>query len=108
MTNNEVRYEMMKLIASEVYSPADDFLGNVNTVYKTEFDNEPFLRIQCFGNAAKWRMLPYTDAAEYVIAAYAAGKVISLVIADKNTETIYDVGYETLGDYKQKGIATHL
>lgn len=54
----------------------------------------------------KWRMLPYSEATEYIIAAYDSDKVISFVVADKNTDKIYDVGYETLPEYRQKGIAT--
>ena len=54
----------------------------------------------------EWRMLPYSEATEYIIAAYDSDKVIGFVVADKNTDIIYDVGYETLPEYRQKGIAT--
>ena len=198
MTNNDVRYEMMKHIANEIKCNADDFLSDTNKVYKTENEDEQFFRMVCFGNASvarvnekiydwcrefvskhigfrcfdgtqfsiigrelakhgfeigcgqgmiadtnfkresrsipyktriinkidikkfyddeiegkfyknddRWRMLPYSDDTEYIIAAYDLDKVVGFVVADKNTDQIYDVGYETLPEYQQKGIAT--
>ena len=198
MTNSEIRYEMMKHQAKEINCNPDDFLSDVNKVYKTENESEQFFRMICFGNAAvarvnekiydwcvdfvskhigfrcfdgsqfsiivrelakygfglscgqgmvvdanlkcssintpyitriinkadikkfyddemgdkfykndgKYRMMRYSDATEYIIAAYDSDRVVGLVAADKNTDEIYDVGYETLSEYRQKGIAT--
>ena len=55
-----------------------------------------------------WPMLPYSESTEYIAACYDNGKVIGFAIADKNNDKIYDVGYETLPEYQQKGIATAL
>jgi len=54
----------------------------------------------------KWRMLPYSEATEYIAACYDKNMVIGFAVADKNNDKIYDVGYETLPEYRQKGVAT--
>ena len=54
----------------------------------------------------EWHMLNYVDEIEYVVANYNKNKVTGFAIACKCTDNIYDIGYETLPQYRQQGIAT--
>jgi len=54
----------------------------------------------------EWHMMNYEEATEYIVANYDNGKVTGFAAADKCTEKIYEIGYETLPEYRQKGIAT--
>jgi len=54
----------------------------------------------------KWRTLEYTDKIEYILAVYDSDRVIGFIIAEKETDSLYQLGCETLPEYRQKGIAT--
>jgi len=100
MTNREIRYEMMKYLADSCGCKADDFLSDTNKVYSNDVYGS------FYPDDKEWQMMNYEDATEYIVANYDNGKVTGFAAADKCTDKLYEIGYETLPEYRQKGIAT--
>lgn len=53
-----------------------------------------------------WHMVWQAEETEFVVAGYDKDRIVGLAAADRHTDTIYDIGYEVLPEYRNKGIAT--
>jgi predicted acetyltransferase len=53
-----------------------------------------------------WHMVGQSEETEIIVAGYDNNMIVGLAIADKQTDTLYDIGYEVLPEYRNKGIAT--
>ena len=83
---------------------------NMRIFKKNEIEN--FYKDEIYGsfypNKEEWHMLDYEDDTEYIVAYYEQDIVAGFATADRCTDKIYEIGYETLPEYQQKGIATAL
>jgi RimJ/RimL family protein N-acetyltransferase len=87
-------------------SPTEDIRFFKKDEIKHFYENDIYGSF--YPDNTKWHMCNFNDHIEYAAAHYKRNKVTGLVIACKQTESIYDIGYETLPEHREKGIATML